>query len=272
VPPVAGIRRSDETGLPAWALAFLVPAVAIGAAYAYWVAYAWVLSIPVELVRVEPADGLAAFAALGVLLLVFNGILGAVRSFAPSLPWWIREPADGTFEVLAVGTLTWLAVPITAVRNGVATICVASLGLSYVSPLWNQKTISGYAAKLKAETKRVRELPPDDEPFVPSPANIFAKRFPSRARQFALAGAVIWLAALVGLGSAISKQSFYVTDRPPQELLLGVISDRAFFRSIDCTSTAQVRVQSASEMPPMHRVDGLSHAQLKALGIAALPD
>ncbi len=263
------LKRSPD-GIPGWAWALLIPAVALAAAYAYWSAFAAVYSIPRYLVSVQPSDALAAFAALGLVLLAFNGLVSLGSLLVPHLPWWVREPAANMLSPLVFSSLFALAVGVSAAWIAVAVVTFFFMGLSYLAPLWNQRDVEGYTNKLRADTERMRRLPDDEDPFGKSLISLFAQRFPVATRQLALAVLLVSLAWAAGLGSAYGRTSFLVASAKPEQLLVAVISDRAYLRSIDTSALGPLEVRPANDLPAMTAIS-VTHEQLKQWHVAQIP-
>lgn len=255
-----------------WIWALLIPAVALAAAYAYWAAYALVYRIPIDLIAVQPSDGLAAFAALGLVVLAFNGLISLGTLIVPHMPWWVREPLTSNLTLLVYYALVALAIRANFVAIAGGVLWLLSMALSYLAPLWRQRDVRGYGNKLKAETSRVRDLPDDtDEVFGNSPLLLLVNRFPTVAAQFAVAVALIGLAYMAGLGSAYSRTSFLMTTSSPRQLLIGVVSDRAYLRTVEGASRGVLEVRPANSLPPMRSVEGIAPGQLREWGVADIP-
>jgi hypothetical protein len=259
----SGRKPIKAPGIPTWAWGLLLPAVTLTCAYVYWVGYASVFMIPFDLISVQVGDAFAAFAALGVAFLALNGLVALGNRAVPHLPWWIRQPLANLLTQLIFLFLFALALRQNLALAGAGVVSLLLLAPAYLLPLVTQRAVSGYGAKLKAEMARIRELPYEN-PLGDSIVDRAMERFPEVVRPLALAAMIIALASAAGIGSALARTSFLASSSSPQQVLVAVIGNRAYLRSVGATATGQLEVRSADNLPPMNTLDHVTRDQLRS--------
>jgi hypothetical protein len=261
----------EVRAIPSWLLAVVVPGIATACAYAYWVALAGYFGVPPSLVSVQPSEILVGLGALAVVFFYFNALTALGPLLVPLLPWWVREPYSNLVPIAILGSLFAIASRQSAAWVMLVLGLLAFVPLVYGIPLIHQRDKKGYAAKLRADTERVRKNLNDDDLMGRSLLTVLGKRFPQYVALFGICLMILALSYVAGTGTASSQRVFPVTVGSPQKVVVAVVGGRAFLREIGPRGTVgPVETVSADSLAPVVPVS-LDATMTSALHAAPWP-
>lgn len=267
--PTAG--DAGQQRIPSWFLGMLIPGLVTACAYVYYVALGSSFGVPRAMISIQAGEVLVAFGALAVVFFYFNSLLSLGHLLLRAIPWWIREPYANLMPLLILGSLFALAVRQSGAWLLLFVVLFAFVPLTYGVPLLFQRKTKGYAAKLRADTERIRSNLSSDDLMGWSLLSVLDWKFPQYVRLLSICLVLLGLAYAAGWGAAASQKVFPVTATRPTRVVVAVIGDRAFLREMATDGgVGSLQVIAADSLPPLVQAS-LDSTQTAALRSRSWP-
>lgn len=206
-----------------------IPPIAYLFAFVFEAGYAYVFSIPRELISITFTNVFVAgssFVLIGIFLLVF---LDFISKFLPDTSGPV-ERAIGTLIPLSLATLAYafytLGTPLSSSLLALLVAWIFILFIQFIFPLITQRGKPSYPKKLAAQAKL------ETSGFLGS----LARRFHQPYILAYYLGLALYVTFYAGQSSAFRQRDFLVAHTDPECIVLRVYGDRAVCAYFDATT------------------------------------